>query len=204
MYEIGKSLNIRKVYEFAGIDRDTGVYRFTDFNGDGLVNAEDRIKTAEFGISYYGGVTNTFRYKNLSAQMLWQFVKQRQLDMVYDLAATGLMYNIPAYMLDYWTPDHPDASYQRPTAGDNYAALIAFDNYRNSDRAIVDASYIRLNSLQVNAAFNIGATGNSQLTLGFQGQNLLTFSPYKGLDPEVRGMYLPTLKTLSLTANLKF
>lgn len=203
-YEVGRSMNIRKVYEYTGIDKETGIYRFRDVNGDGRITLEDRIKTADFGIRFFGGIGNTFRYRNISVQMMWQFVKQQQLDTLYDLAVPGSMFNVPAYMLDYWTPENTNAAYQRPTSGANSDAVRAFENYRNSDAAIVDASFIRLNSLQLNAHIPLGLPEATQLILGLQGQNLWTITPFKGLDPEVRGLYLPSLKTYSISATLKF
>lgn len=203
-YVVGQSMNIRKVYEFTGVNSDTGIYTFTDFNGDGTINIDDRKKVKDFGIQFYGGVGNSFRYKGISLQFLWQFVKQKQLDTLYSLAAPGLMFNVPTYLLDYWTPENPAAPYQRPTSGANTSAVRAFDQYRNSDAAIVDASFIRLNSLQLSWQIPFSSLTRSELELGIHGQNLVTFTSFKGLDPEVHGIYLPTLKTYSLTATLKF
>lgn len=203
-YEVGRPMTIRKVYEYTGIDKETGIYQFRDFNGDGKITLEDRSKSADFGIRFFGGISNTFRYRNLSFLMLWQFVRQQQFDTLYDLAVPGSMFNIPSYMLDYWTPENRYATYQRPTSGANSDVVRAFDLYRNSDAAIVDASFIRLNSLQINAIVPLGASVGRQLILGVQGQNLWTITPFKGLDPEVRGIYLPILKTYSITASLKF
>lgn len=202
-YEVGRSMNIRKVYEYAGIDPVTGIYQFTDLNSDGKITAEDRKKTADMGVQFFGGLSNRFIYRNLSLQFLWQFVKQQQFDLLYSLGAPGTMSNVATYMLDYWTPENPNAQYQRPTTGAHSAAMKAFANYQNSDAAITDASFIRLNSVQLNWNIAYGQAGKT-LELGLQGQNLLTISPYKGLDPEVGGIYLPTLKTYSMTATLKF
>src|SRR5699024_9704493 len=34
---VGKSLNIRKVYKLNGVNPQTGLYEFEDFNGDGVL-----------------------------------------------------------------------------------------------------------------------------------------------------------------------
>ena len=203
-YEVGRSLNIRKVYEYTGINPSTGVYTFRDFNDDGKITIADRTKAENYGVSFFGGFGNTLQYQSFSLNMLWQFVKQKQLDTLYSLPVPGAMSNVATYMLDYWTPENPNALYQRPTTGVNADVLKAFNDYRNSDAALVDASFIRLNSLQINYHLPIRSGTSTQLSLGIQGQNLITFTKFKGLDPEVRGTYLPTLKTYSLTANLKF
>jgi TonB-linked SusC/RagA family outer membrane protein len=203
-YVVGKSLNIRKVYEYTGIDKTTGIYQFRDFNGDGKITTDDREKNSDFGIKFFGGLSTSLQYKNISLQMLWQFVKQTQFDTVYSLASPGTLTNVPTYLLDYWTPENPNATYQKPTSGADSSVLKAFSDYKNSDAVLVDASFIRLNSLQLTWQLPAGMIKTTDLELGFQGQNLWTISPYKGLDPEVRGLYLPTLKTYSLTASLKF
>lgn len=203
-YEVGQSLNIKKVYEYTGIDKSTGIYQFRDFNGDGKITLEDKVKIADYGIRYFGGFNSSLTYKNITLQMFWQFVKQTQYDTLYSLGTPGNFTNVATYMLDYWTPEHPDATYQRPTTGANSAALKALSDYKDSDAVLVDASFLRLNSLQLSWQMPDQTIKNAHLELGFQGQNLLTITPYKGLDPEVRGLYLPTLKTYSLTATLKF
>ena len=202
-YMVGKSMNIRKVYELKGVNPVTGVYEFTDFNGDGKIDSNDRGKWVDIGVKYFGGISNRFEYKNLSFSFLIQFVKQKSYSLDYSLGMVGNMKNIPEYMLDYWTPEHTDAQYQRPSTGGNSDAVRAFSLYQSSDAVIVEASYIRLNNLQVGYKIPFGDKGNS-LTLILQGQNLWTITGYKGLDPEVQGLYLPSLKTCSLTASLKF
>lgn len=203
-YEVGKSMNIRRVYEYMGLDPNTGIYQFRDFNNDGKINSSDRKKSVDYGMRYYGGITNQLQFKNISLQFLLQYVNQTQLDTMYSLATPGFMFNVPAYMLDYWTPENPNATYQRPTTGANAAAVNAFDQYINSDAAIVDASFLRLNSMQLSYQIPFGMIKNSQLEIGVHAQNLLTVTKFRGLDPEVQGSYLPTLKTYSLTAILKF
>jgi hypothetical protein len=100
-------------------------------------------------VKHFGGISNQFRYQNLSLSFLVQWVKQRQYSMDYNLSLLGIQRNIPTYMLDYWTPEHTEARYQRPTTGGNSAALTAFSRYTSSDAVIVDASFIRLNNVQL-------------------------------------------------------
>lgn len=203
-YVVGQPMNIRKVYQYKGINPETGVYEFADLNGDGKIDLGDREKVADFGIKYFGGISNEFRYKNLSLSFLLQFVKQKQFAYSYYAGITGIMMNVPEYMLDYWTPEHTNAIYQRPTTGSSSEAVNGYYLYQDSDASIVDASFIRLNNLQINYKIPFNGNDSSSLTLGLQAQNLFTITKYKGLDPQVQGTYLPTLKTYSLSAILKF
>ncbi|MFT3919625.1 SusC/RagA family TonB-linked outer membrane protein [Cloacibacterium sp.] len=203
-YVVGQPMNIKKVYEYKGVDPVTGVYQFSDMNGDGKLDTNDRQKVAEIGVKHFGGISNQFRYRNLSFSFLVQWVKQRQYSMDYNLSLLGIQRNIPTYMLDYWTPEHTDARYQRPTTGGNSAALTAFSRYTSSDAVIVDASFIRLNNVQLSYKIPLKTKGIESLTLIGQGQNLATITSYKGIDPEGVGVYLPSMKTYSITAILKF
>ena len=124
--------------------------------------------------------------------------------MDYNLSLLGIQRNIRTYMLDYWTPENTEARYQRPTTGGNSAALTAFSRYTSSDAVIVDASFIRLNNVQLSYKIPLKAKGIESLTLIGQGQNLVTITTYKGIDPEGVGVYLPSMKTYSITAILKF
>jgi hypothetical protein len=61
-------------------------------------------------------------------------------------------------------------------------------NDRMSSRFIEDGSYIRLKNIQLSYDFDLGRyLKNSYLKLQVYAaaQNLLTFSKYKGMDPEV-------------------
>jgi TonB-dependent starch-binding outer membrane protein SusC len=58
-YVIGQPLNIRKVYQYTGIDPQTGIYTFADLNNDGQINAVgDRQMVADLNPKYFGGLQN--------------------------------------------------------------------------------------------------------------------------------------------------
>ncbi|SHK68888.1 SusC/RagA family TonB-linked outer membrane protein [Epilithonimonas mollis] len=203
-YEVGKSLNIKKVYELKGVNPTTGLFEFSDLNGDGKIDSNDRTKVVDIGIKYFGGIGSQVSYKNWSLDFLFQFVKQRQFNLDYSLPLLGSMSNVPTYMLDYWTPENPDARFQRPSTGANTNASRAFAQYQASDAVIVDASFIRLNNLQIGYKVPLSGTWINDLTLQVHAQNLVTFTKYKGIDPEVQGLFLPLAKTFAFSANIKF
>lgn len=200
-YIVGESMNIKKVYEFKGINPTTGIYEFTDLNGDGKIDINDRTKTVKYGTRLYGGLTGQFSYKKISLGFLLQFAKQNLYSLDYSLPAIGSMRNIPTYMLDYWTPEHTTGSYQLPTTGLNSNAVKAQSLYQSSDAVIVDASFIRLNNVQLSYTVPIKELS---MILTLQGQNLFTITHYKGLSPESEGIYLPFVKTYSFNVTLKF
>nr|WP_305050892.1 TonB-dependent receptor [Elizabethkingia bruuniana] len=64
-YVIGEPISIVKLYHLEGINPQTGQYQFTDYNGDGKITSpDDRQVIKNIGIEFFGGLTNSFTYKN--------------------------------------------------------------------------------------------------------------------------------------------
>lgn len=202
-FVIGEALNIRKVYHYTGIDPQTGVFTFEDVNGDGSINALDRQTVKDFNPKFFGGLSNQLTYKRWQLDFMLQFVKQDNYTSAVMTAMSGSMVNQPVEVLDHWQGVGSSGNYQLYSAGYNGAAVDAYYNYFDSDGVIADASYVRLKnvalSYRVPEKWLFGA--NCRIT--FEGQNLLTFTSYKGRDPEFKTYgYLPPLKVM--TAGLQF
>src|SRR5690606_7256336 len=76
IYRIDRPLNIDLLYEYQGINPETGFYTINDINEDGRYDSEDRVVILDKGRKFFGGINNNIIYKNISIQFLWQFVKQ--------------------------------------------------------------------------------------------------------------------------------
>ncbi|MDR2533545.1 MAG: TonB-dependent receptor, partial [Tannerellaceae bacterium] len=80
-------------------------------------------------------------------------------------------------ILNRWTPANPSNIYPKATTNRN--VLI-------SDRFIEDGSYLKLKTLSLSYAFPTLKWKHLQgLRLYLTGQNLLTWTKYRGYDPEV-------------------
>ena len=202
-YVVGKSVYNKKLYHFEGVDPQTGIYRFTDVNNDGVLNDEDRTALVDTAVRSFGGFQNTFRYKNWSFDFLWQFVVQKGYNALYGLPVTGIMHNMPVELTDTWTPDNTDAQYQRTTTG-NMEVLQAYQRYKLSNAMISDASFLRLKNVSLQYrlpnTFLKGVTADIYL----QAQNLITITRYFGNDPETLSTFVPTLRTVSFGFNMNF
>src|SRR5690606_37584276 len=203
-YEIGEPLNIKKVYKYVGINSHTGLYEVQDINGDGIINKEDQTHVAQTGISFHGGISNHFSFGNWSVDFLWQFVKQKGYTADYYSGLLGIMSNQPAFLNNYWSESNPNAPYQKPTSGANAVAVQANQYYKASDAVITDTSFARLKNLQLQYLVPAKWLKGRQLSLFFQGQNLLTITKYRGADPESLGNYLPVLRTCAFGMNYQF
>ncbi|SEM68388.1 TonB-linked outer membrane protein, SusC/RagA family [bacterium A37T11] len=201
-YAIGKPLDIEFGYKFTGVDPQTGVAQFADLSGDGEVNAEwaDQYVMGSRMPNFYGGLTNTFRYKKLEVNFLLQFVKQRgdALNAGYSAAnSLGIVSNFDTWALDRWKQPNDVTDVPRAAQSSTDEAYIVYnDLYRHSDALWVDASYIRLKNLTISYDLTdvLHVLKTQRLSLYVQGQNLFTITKYKGFDPETQGTVVPPIK----------
>lgn len=206
-YIIGQPLNIRMVYEYTGVDPETGLYTFKDYNEDGRITAAgDKKKAVKTDPAYFGGWQNTLSYKGWNLDFLFQFVKQIGANYNVTGSTPGLMSNQPADLGRPWNSEETaNAEIQLLTSGSNSKALTAYGRYSQSTEAFTDASYIRLKNLSV--SYTIPKVTGSDVTcrLYFQGQNLFTLTRFNGLDPENQSFgWLPPLRVLTVGTTIDF
>ena len=193
---IGESLSIKKLYHYTGIDSEAGTYTFEDFNGDGLITALDRYVVADTAPEYYGGFSNQLSYRNFELDFLFQFVKQKGIDVQASFPITGSLSNQPASVLE---------GSQIYTTGENVAAVTANANYSRSDATVTDASFVRLKNISLAYAIPTKGLGKASARFYIQGQNLLTFTKFKGIDPENQSFSsLPPLKQFTFGVQISF
>ncbi|MBT2559836.1 SusC/RagA family TonB-linked outer membrane protein [Pedobacter sp. ISL-68] len=201
-YMIGQPTSIIKVYQFEGINPQTGQYQFRDFNGDGKISSPDDNKVVEkIGVQFFGGWNNTLRYKNWDLSILFQLVKQRNRNYNNIMPVPGSMNNQPLAVLDVWSTENTSGFYAPYRSGVNAAHNL----FQNSTAAISDASFIRLKNLQIGYKIPIKNGIFKDVKIYFQGQNLFTFTKYYGIDPEFIAMgYLPPLRTYAFGTQFNF
>lgn len=158
-----------------------GDLRFEDKDGDGNLDDDDLQVIGNPFADVIGGLAVNMQYKKIDFSMQWygtlgndvfNFTRQYQYSGTQNL-------NMLAGALDkVWTPSNTGAEFPRLTELDRNG------NYQNpSDLFIEDGSYLRLRNIQV--GYNFELKGISKCRLYLSGQNLLTFTKYTGLDPEV-------------------
>lgn len=201
-FVVGQPLDIMMLYEYTGVDPETGIYTFTDFNGDGLINSPaDKIAIVEAGPKYFGGLRNSFSYKNIEIDFLLQFVKQKARSYFSSGPLPGTMANQPVEVLDHWQNLGDNALLQQFTAGYNNEVYQAYTNYYNSTAAVDDASFVRLKNIAISYQMPSKNTNGIQCRIFLSGQNLLTLTKYLGPDPETLSFgSLPPLRMISLGA----
>ena len=214
---IGQSTGVIFDYQIDGIWQlgedipdgyEVGAYRVLDINADGSINGDDRTILGNSRPAYRFGINNKLNYKNWSLNFFINSIQggnDRYLgrDDLYDLNILNneTHFNITfPEDIDYWTPENPDARYQRP--GIKGSGGIA-------GRRFASRSFVRLRD--VSLSYNLGEdilkfVQNVRVTLS--GRNLLTITDWNGWDPETgQGMRLdgrPVMESYSLGLDVTF
>ncbi|WP_293944148.1 MULTISPECIES: SusC/RagA family TonB-linked outer membrane protein [unclassified Sphingobacterium] len=184
---------------------------YKDINGDGqFTTANDRTIIGNAQPDFIFGISNTLSYKGFDLSFLIQGtvgndllnINRQNLEMF-----TGQQ-NASIEALNRWTPDNPSQLY--PRAKLDPAPVF-------SNQFVESGSFARLKSLQLGYSFPKEWLKNAHITnlnLYLAAQNLLTWTSYRGFDPEVTsgsnvqigtdaGIY-PAAKSVSVGISLTF
>lgn len=217
-YVVGQPITAVRLFHLLGVDPTTGKYQFADKNGNPTytpVLNTDNTTMVDLAPRFYGGFQNSFSYKHFQLDVLFQFVKQMGMGVemgylpgYFSLFNNG---NQPVGILNAWKKAGDVASIQRTDA--TLANITQWTNASSySDAAYSDASYIRLKNLSLSwqlpdSWIKKATLKNARLYL--QGQNLLTITSYKGLDPETLPHFtgagsLPPLQVITAGVQVTF
>jgi TonB-linked SusC/RagA family outer membrane protein len=211
-YVVGEPLNVIYRYRYTGVDPNTGLYTVEDTNKDNVPDTRDYQVLGSLDPLYYGGLQNIFAFKGFALDIFFHFVKQTGENYLGNSGfAPGSIHNMPLEVLERWQKPGDVSPLQRFTqlTSASQPAYNAFNGlFQRSDGIYSDASFIRLKNLSL--SYNLEGrwlkmTGLKRLRLYVNGQNLLTFTPYKGGDPETQNyLRLPPLRTMAGGIQLSF
>ena len=166
-----------------------GDIKFVDLNRDGVVNAEDQTIIGKSIPDMIFGVNVDLRYKAFDLSVLFQGVYGVDVYNNYwsraALAAgnnEGKDENRLREVQNYWTPENPSTTQTRLGLGDFN------DNDRPSTWWIEDGSFVRVRNFQLGYTLPQGLLDRLTMTglrLYVGGENLVTFTRYRGYDPEI-------------------
>lgn len=165
-------------YKFKGGD---AIYE--DINHDGNINQLDIVYLGNSNPLFNGGFNLRFNYKRLSANIFTNFrVGNKIVNMARMYAENMYFNNNQAASVNWrWRKDGDDTNIPRALYQSGY-------NWLGSDRYVEDGSFVRIKNLQVNYMLDPSFTKKlniNQLNLYLTVNNLLTFTNYSGVDPEV-------------------
>ncbi|MRM82812.1 SusC/RagA family TonB-linked outer membrane protein [Riemerella anatipestifer] len=194
-YEVGRSLFEFWMPEYAGIDPNDGYLMWykdiKDANGN--VTGMETTKEYSKATRYYtgkssipkiiGGLQNTFVYKNLDLNVLFNFSFGGY---VYDAQYAGLM-SFAAAGIQVTTD--VERRWQKPGDVTDVPVLLASQNdfTAMSTRYLFKNDFVRLKALTL--GYNVSKRyaeeiGLSAMRLYLQADNIWTWQTHKGMDPE--------------------
>jgi TonB-dependent starch-binding outer membrane protein SusC len=217
-YRIGQPLNVSILYNGDGVDRNTGLYRILNANGNVIPlptqwpTDDDKIIAGTFNPDFFGGLQNTLRYKNWQLDFDFYFVKQKGLNQITARSDPAGFYgaNQPVDYLNNWKKPGNNKPYQYFSQDFTSPAYYAAIFYSMSDETVTDASFIRLKNVSFSYNFPydwIRKIGVNSINLYMHAQNLLTITSYKGNDPEngsINPLGLPPLRVITFGVQASF
>lgn len=185
-----------------------GDIKYVDTNGDGIVNAADRVIIGTTDPKFIFGLTLGATYKGFDISMLLQGTGggKGYLDPEAYGQMNGFNGKPTTFWRDRWTPENTNTDVPRLSkgGGPSYSNVI-------SDRWILNSSYLRMKNLQVGYTIPTTIVRKLQLTkvrLYYSAQNLFTITNFaKGWDPESpvgRGSHYPQVMVNSFGINVTF
>ncbi|RYY28887.1 MAG: SusC/RagA family TonB-linked outer membrane protein [Sphingobacteriaceae bacterium] len=157
-----------------------GDIKFTDLNGDKIIDNNDRQVIGNPNPDFTGAITTRIAYKRIALDALFTFSQGNQL------------YNMPRNILESmqgyqnqtiavnnrWRGEGQVTSTPKATFGD------PMGNSRFSDRWIEDGSYFRLRTVSITYDVPVKTKFLRSVRVYLTSNNLFTLTKYLGYDPE--------------------
>ena len=161
-----------------------GDIKYRDINGDGVVNAGDYTIIGNGIPKHTGGFSNNFTYKGFDVNIFFQWAYGHNIQnanrIIFDGNGLNSAYlNQYASYIDRWSPENQSSVNPRARGyfGGGY-----------SSQTVEDGSFLRLKTASI--GYNIPGKMLRRikvktLRVHVSGQNLITWTNYSGMDPEV-------------------
>jgi len=181
--EVGRPLGSFYGYVATGVNPETGMETYKDLDGDNQITAADRTFIGSAQPKFTYGVNNTLTYGNFGLTFLFQGVQGNDIYNAsrMELESLNDSKNQLATVLNRWTPQNKTTDIPKAVKDDT-------DNTKTSSRFVENGSYLRLKTATLSYNFGQMALGKlkmSKVMIYASSYNLLTFTKYKGFDPEV-------------------
>lgn len=198
--------------DWAGVNPQTGDAQY--YNLDGTItttynsNAQGALNSGSLYPTFTGGVTTGLNYKGITLSALFSFVQN-----VRRWNNEDFYTETQRYATDNQSVRMLDNRWKKPGDAGDQAILQRFDIPRVfTSKDIQDASFVRLRNLNIGYSLPKSILEKTRLIKGVkifvQGQNLFTWTKWRGLDPENNDVYgrfqYPNTRTYTAGLNVNF
>jgi len=176
---VGEPVSFFYGFNVLGVNPDDGNLVYEDLNDDGKITDIDRKKIGSPHPVFFGGIGSSFYYKSFGLSFLFSYSFGNKIfNSTRIYTETISQSNQSTAILRRWqktgdVSDIPKASVY---------------NQRISSRFVEDGSFLRMKNIRFTydlPSAMISKAGLTSLQLFIAGKNLLTFTQYSGMDPEV-------------------
>jgi len=187
-----------------------GTRRVVDTNGDGVVNTQDRVIIGSSDPAFRFSVLNSFDFKNFTFSFFINSIQGGSKGYLGDntqsliLNDNNIRWNNLAG-IDWWSPTNPNGEYPRSQVSPTF-----------NPRYFQSKSFVRLQDITLSYKFPepmLKSMRMKGLSIFASGKNLVTWTDWKGWDPELsnddrqNGLTMggkPLLKGVSIGLNATF
>ena len=179
---------------------------YEDINEDGVINSDDRAILGNMDPRFPIGLNFGASYKGFDFSMFWQGVLKAQSNL------DGALIEGPNWQ-NYTTSDMVKNRFHETRNPEGTMPRVSYGNAWNihvSDFWIQDTKYIRLKNVQLGytlPSFILDKLKINKIRMYVSGENLITFSGTKWVDPEFpagRLQYYPQSKVVTAGLSLLF
>lgn len=173
------------VLETTHPNAEVGDPKFKDLNGDGILNADDRMVLGTGVPKVNLGFTNNFTYKNFTLDVVLQgqtggkLVNVQKVDLLNPLTQGNVLNEV---LTDTWSPENPNGTIPaRSFYGNTHGGFV-------NSRFVESSDFLRLKNVTLNYSLPssfLKSIGIHAFDIYINAQNLLTFTNYSGVDPEI-------------------
>jgi TonB-linked SusC/RagA family outer membrane protein len=176
-----------------------GYVKYKDLNNDGIISSNDFTETGNPTPLYVGGMSNSFTYKGFDLNVFLQFSYGNDVmneNRIYFEGGYNVGYNTNMYATyaNRWTPTNTNTNITLPAGiGPNYWSSLYVE----------DGSFLRLKTVSLGYTFTqklLSKIKVKSIRIYATAQNLVTWTNYSGLDPEVSVRDSPLTKGIDFSA----
>ncbi|RAJ72794.1 TonB-linked SusC/RagA family outer membrane protein [Chitinophaga dinghuensis] len=164
---------------------EPGGYKYKDINNDGLINDQDVVKIGNGQPPFNWGWNNSFSFKNIDLSLY--FTGYHGFDIYNRVKEETMLIGINSQLAP--TPDYRNRWIKDVNEDAKIAGFVQRHNQKTPSSQYVErGDFVRLKSITLGYTLRDAACkkwGISSLRIYGSAQNLLTFTGYSGIDPEV-------------------
>ena len=186
-----------------------GQIKVQDTNGDGKINADDRVLLGSDIPDFSAGLTNRFTYKGFDLSFFFFGRFGQTIVSGFHQNNNALAGRYQQIKVDYWTPNNPTNEFPQPNKDQEFPV-------NNTAIIYYDGTFIKLRNI------NFGYTFSNKISQKLRMESLRVFSSiqqpfiwstyrskYNGVDPETSGTSVsngvtPATSVVTFGINVKF